>query len=243
MKKITVLLGVIVISFITILSSCSKNYIRNGNSKIIGTWKTVYESSDYNDVSNNVYTYSPNPNYKNYSEKSTRIYSKIYDGKKVTEKGSIVKVYSDTTISSKTDTTYSDDYGTIFTFNEDGTGLYSTFSNETDENGNPDIDSSTKSCHWSWIDSYKNKQGIIIRFNEDRKQSSGEIVLYIDTLDRNNLVFSFNSNEYGNREYTHKNGSYFDSETNKYVDIFKTTNITWTNTSNGEIKLTKEKKK
>ncbi len=243
MKKNIFKTGILLftISFF-IFGSCKKQNVKYGNKRIIGTWTSTSQKSKSTESGTDNYTFTVNTcDYNNYSSSYTNEDSTIIEGTTVHEYYSDVEIVDGETTTDKGDTTYTENDSFILTFNEDGTCKMKETSIDTDDEGNPDNYEYEYTGYWSWIDSYEEKSGIVLDFsgNNNNKSTDGTMRLYIKTLDKKQLIFSFVSDYTNTYEYTTYWNSCWNDNTQEYTDVYRTKKGNSTGSQYGEIVLDK----
>ncbi|NOZ36242.1 MAG: hypothetical protein GXO80_13215 [Chlorobi bacterium] len=216
-----------------VFSSCTKTNVRRGNKRIIGTWELSSQKSISQGSGNSNYTFTTNTcGYDNSSSSYTYMDSVMIEGTTVHEYYSNSNTSSGVTTDDTGDTTYTQDDTSWMTFNEDGTCKMKETSKDTDDNGYPDNYDSEYTGYWSWIDSYKEKSGIVIDLVNMSKSYGGSrtMRLYIKTLDKEQLVFSYTTTYTSSGEYT----SFWDYCSDDGTDVYRTRKSDDTGTESGE---------
>jgi len=220
-----------------VFSSCTKTNVKHGNKRIIGTWELTSQKSTSLESGTDTYSYTTNTcGYDNYSYTYTGMDSTIIEGTTVHEYYSYSNTENGETNADSGDTTYTQDYASWITFNEDGTCKLKESAKETDYNGYPDTWDHESTGYWSWIDSYEEKSGIAVDFENMDKSSNGTMRLYIKTLDKEQLVFDYTTTYTRSYEYT----NWYNYCSSDDVDVYRTTQGNSTGTESGEMSFTKQ---
>lgn len=240
MKNIIIKTGIsLFVISLFVFSSCTKTNVKHGNKRIIGTWELTSQKSTSLESGTDNYTFTTNTcGYVNYSSSYTDMDSTITEGTTVHDYYSYSETEDGETTVDSGDTTYTEDFTAWITFNEDGTCKMKSAEKDTDDNGYPDNYDSEYTGYWSWIDSYEEKSGIVIDFtnNNMSKRSDGTMRLYIKTLDKEQLVFSYNTTYTSSYEYT----SWWDYCSNDETDVYRTKKGNNTGTESGEMSFSKQ---
>ncbi len=187
MKRKSILLSLFVLAMIFVYVGCTKSNVTNGERRIVGTW--VLQLSEYTDSTYSVLDrdYETNDcDYQSYVTTNYSLSKSSFDGSTLT---SVVHEEQNTTTGSETetyefDTTYTYTYSKEITFYEDGTCIIKTaLTNRVSGT----VDNSEETGRWDWVDANLEKVGIIITGDF----SESNTVMYIKTLDRNELVISY----------------------------------------------------
>ncbi len=226
MKKVIITAGIIGFVTMLILSSCTKTNVKFGNSRIIGTWKVTYEKSVSIEERTSNYVYATNNcGYDSYNTSYTEVDSIEIIENTVKRYSSYSETYDTETTSETFDTTYTTNDTYEITFNEDGTCLIRTSSNDT-YGDNTYNNNSEYTAHWNWIDAYEEKTGINIVKNDDGDFDTYQTIMYIESLSKDELVFAFDMDYKYSGENSNMDNGCYNNETYEY-DYFKTT-ITYT---------------
>ncbi len=238
MKNNIIKTGILFLVFsLFIFSSCTKTNVKRGNKRIIGTWELTSQKST--SLSSGTYNYTFTANtcgYDNFSSSYTHKDSTVTEGTTVHEYYSSSNTSDGVTTTDTGDTTYTQNDIFWITFNEDGTCKMKETSKDTDDNGYPDNYEDEYTGYWSWIDSYKEKSGIVFDFTNMSKSSSGTMRLYIQTLDKKQLVFSYTTTYTGSSENT----NFWDYCSDDGTDVYRTRKGNSSSTESGEMSFSKQ---
>ncbi len=225
-----------------VFGSCTKENVKHGNKRIIGTWTLSSQKSKSTESGTDNYTFTANVcGYDSYSSSYTDEDSTIIEGTTVHEYYNYVETEDGETTTDKGDTTYTENDSFQLTFNEDGTCIMKETSIDTDSEGNPDNYEYEYSGYWSWMDSYEEKSGIVLDFSgiNNKKSTSGAMRLYIKSLDKEELVFEYTTTYTNTYEYTMYWASCWNDDTQEYTDVYRTKKGNSTGSEYGEMILDK----
>lgn len=245
MNKTIFTTGLIILIFAVFFVSCKKSNVTNGNKRILGTWKLVSETSTNNYESNSKHTFPENIcGFEDYTSSYVRTETYTFDGTTVHHTGSKKETIDGETETKNYDTTYTNNYPFELTFMEDGTCIIKLAS-KPDLFYEYDDYSSTHeySGYWNWIDSYEEKTGIritIADYMEDGLYSDGFIELYIETLEKDELIFTFDSKDTGSYESENNYNGCSDPITGEYIYVIETYTSSGVGISNGTRTMAKQ---
>ena len=227
MNKKILALGVAVLVIASVFVGCTKTNVKNGNKRIVGTWNLTAETSVSSYESNSSYDFSDNIcDQEDYTTKNSSTSNDSFTGTTLTTTSTSSYTGADGVTDTHSSTeTYT--YSSEVTFNEDGTFTMKSNTEGTDENDNPVIDKYEMTGHWSWVDAAETKIGI---------QLEGDYSLmniYIETLDKEELVLNFEDKYMGEDTYTTVDAGYCYDENYDYVYYDRTYVGTSTSTSSG----------
>lgn len=237
MKKIVIytIAALVVLSF----TQCEKVHIKNGDKRIIGTWKITTFNTKSESYEKEDYKYTPEIGYyENNFEEETEREEITWDGTNLTTKY-YGKVNDNGDIDTE-DTTFTEKFeGKIeITFNEDGTGRWV----EKDDNYNQDY-----SFRWNWIDASEDKIGVqIIRFGYNYKGFTTDEYIqtfYFKEITKDNMIIEENFDASSKSTYTNKfDYNYYNENTNswEYYEIIKVRNLERKSSIEGTYTMTKQ---
>ncbi len=192
-------------------SSCSKEYVKNGEKRIVGTWLLVSSNTTTSYYSLDIDTYSKDCNSSTVEYTSTS--TSEFDGE--TLKDHTVYENKETedgeTEIDKGDTTILYSYSHELTFNDDGTCKIRWTKKDK---GTGETYSYEETGRWQWIDANKEKVGIKIEgdFNID------EFYIYIESLKKDEMVTHFTRSYASENNYTTTDWCW-DDNTGNYIEV------------------------
>ena len=189
MKKNLIIVPILAILIVSLLVSCTKENIKKGDKKIIGTWSLTEENITEVSEAMYVITYLPTSvDYTNYTMYSKSSSISTISGTKETSVISEVLTYTPDTYSESysKDTTEIQEYSYEITFKEDGT--FKLIMSKTQEiNTKSKFDNSittiSKIGTWEWVDAVEEKMGIRLTYEmyyDDEEIGNYAPILYIE---------------------------------------------------------------
>ena len=234
MNKKILVLGIVFVFVASIFVGCTKEHVKKGEKRIVGTWILKTQTNTYNSTDDDSYTYSVSIcETIDYTSASTYIGTENFDGSTLKDyyKSSYTMTSGGTTNSSEHDTTISYTYSFELTFNEDGTCF---IAEEKKDKGTGAIENASLTGRWDWIDDGNlEKVGIYVYGDYYDENITTYYNLYIETLDKNELIISFEKSFESEGTYTSINYDWCYDEDYNYIYYDRTSESKQSLTNSG----------